>query len=128
MVKTDQQTLGDNMLTIRVNDVLGRMYIDLPNGKEVSVWTEPQNNGGTLWIIEDMTTEDDKRFIPLANERVVWKILSVLAGNDEWALHQEDIVEWWQDGYKVGSKMVDQDAFHKWVSYDGIGEYDGPKY
>ena len=116
------------MLKFRVNDVLGRMYIDLPNGKEVSVWTETQNNGGTVWIIEDMTTENDKRFIPLANERVTWKILSVLAGNDEWALHQEDIVEWWQDGYKVGSKMVDQDGFHKWLSFDGIGEYDGPVY
>ena len=112
------------MLKIRVNDVLGRMYIDLPNGKEVSVFTRP-SVGGTVWVIEDMTTENDKRFIPLANERVVWKILSVLAGNDEWALHQEDIVEWWQDGYKVGSQMKDQDAFHKWVSYDGIGEYDG---
>ena len=115
------------MLTIRINDVLGRMYIELPNERYVSVFTQP-SVGGTYWVIEDMDSESTDRFIQVANERMVWKMLSVLAGNDEWALHQEDIVEWWNDGKKVGSKMKDQDAFQKWVSYDGIGEYDGEVY
>lgn len=115
------------MLKITVNDVLGKMQIDLPNGKEVLVFKKP-SVGGTVWVIEDMSVEDDKRFIPLANERMVWKILSVLAGNDEWALHQEDIVEWWNDGRSVGTKMLDKKAFDNWVSYDGIGEYDGEVY
>ena len=107
--------IGDNMLKIRTNDIAGRQFIDLPNGREVSVWTEPRENGGTLWIIEDMDTEDAKRFIPLANERVLWKILSVLAGNDEWALHQEDILEWWQDGRTVGTMMDNKDVFNNWL-------------
>ena len=103
------------MLKIRTNDIAGRQFIDLPNGREVSVWTEPREGGGTLWIIEDMDTEDAKRFIPLANERVLWKILSVLAGNDEWALHQEDILEWWQDGRTVGTMMDNKDVFNNWL-------------
>ena len=115
------------MLKIRINDVLGKMYIDLPNDRCVSVFTRP-SVGGTYWIIEDVDSESTDRFIEVANERMVWKMLSVLAGNDEWALHQEDIVEWWQEGKKVGSKMLDQDEFHKWLSFDGIGDYDGPVY
>jgi len=106
------------MLKITVNDVLGKMQIDLPNGKEVLVFKKP-SVGGTVWVIEDMSVEDDKRFIPLANERMVWKILSVLAGNDEWALHQQDIVEWWQEDRTVGTLIENKDDFNNWLESKG---------
>ena len=47
------------------------------------------------------------------------KILSVLAGNDEWALHQEDIVEWWQEDRTVGTLIENKDDFNNWLESKG---------